>query len=331
MRKTLKYILMAMAAALALPSCLVHEFPEGNRDVDVAVNLDFKYPMTPFKTVTKAGPRYVVRYTLNAYEFSGVAYDRHPKYTATFYREDPSSMDNTLHINLPAGKYKLQVWADFVAADREDTFWVPSDFTHVSIAGTYLGSSDYRDAFAGEVDADVSDIRASGMSALVVMPMHRPLAKYRLVATDKQEFLTKLVKSLGYDDTKADETKAGYDFSRFTARVEYMQFFPSQHNMFSDRPVNSATGVSYTSNLVEQENEEIEIAFDYVLAEDETQVTLAVTLFDALSENLGTIRGITVPLKRGGITTVTGSFLTKGSVSGVSIDPSFDGEHNITF
>ena len=44
----------------------------------------------------------------------------------------------------------------------------------------------------------------------------------------------------------------------------------------------------------------------------------------ALSSTIGTIA-------RSGITTVTGSFLTKGSVSGVSIDPSFDGEHNITF
>lgn len=325
MIKTLKYILLAAGAALMLSSCLVHEFPEGIEEVDVAINLDFQDVLTPFKTVTKAHQKSAedncrIRYTLNAYEYFGAAYDKKPRYSAVYYKDDPSSPANTLHFILPSGKYKLLLWVDYIYDydDQGVSFWDPADLGKVTISNEYYGASDRRDAFRGELDIDISDFHATGMSSLHVMPMHRPLGKYVIVATDRQDFLTKNL------------TKAGYDFSSFTAVVDYQQFFPSAYSCFYDRATGSSTGISYSCYLDEKENGEVEMAFDYVLlAEQESDLVLNITLFDALGENLGTVRNVIVPMKRNGLTTVRGSFLTKGTVSGISIDPGFAGDHNV--
>ena len=334
MRKIYKYICLAAAAILSLPSCMVHEFPEGERNVDIAITLQFDKAMTDYKTVTKVDPSDLqglqVRYTLKAFEYSGDAYDKKAKYTATFYREDLSSMDNTLHFILPAGRYRIICWADY-SVPGSDTFWNPADFTAVTISDVYYGDSDWRDAFYGEVNVDVSDFRASAMSYLAVMPMNRPLAKYRLVATDKDDFVTRSL-GKGAEDTKGDDTKAGFDFTTFTSRVDYLNFFPSAFNTFNGRNVDSRTGLFFDGNLREIDNGEVEMAIDYVLAvETETKVTLNLTLFDAAGTDLGTVRSITIPIVRGGITTVEGKFLTTGSVSGIFVDPSFDeDDFNIT-
>lgn len=323
MIKTLRHILLAAGAALMLSSCLVHEFPEGIEEVDVAINLDFQDVITPYKTVSKALLKAAdencrVRYTLKAYEYAGDAFDKRARFTTVIFKEDASSPANTLHFVLPSGKYKILCWADYVYDDERTVFWEPADLGKVTLPEDYYGASDRRDAFRGELDIDITDFHATGMSSLHVMPMHRPLGKYVLVATDKQEFLTKNL------------TKAGYDFSTFTAVVDYQQFFPSAYSCFYDRATGSSTGISYDCTLVEKDNGEVEMAFDYVLlSEQESDIVLNITLFDAQGEDLGTVRNVKVPMKRNGLTTVRGSFLTKGTVSGISIDPGFAGDHNV--
>lgn len=306
-----------------LPSCLVHEFPEGVEEVDVAITLDFQDVISPYKTVTKAdADGWDVRYTLKAYEYSGDAYDKRARFSTVVYKEDASSPANTLHFILPAGKYKILLWTDYVSEDLRTTFWDPEDLGRVILPDEYVGNYDFRDAFRGELDIDITDFHANGMTSLHVMPMHRPLGKFRILAIDKQEFLTK-------NRSKVD-TKGGYDFSRFEATVDYQQFFPSAYSCFYDRAVDSRTGISFSCYLNELDNEEVEVASDYVLlSESESDIVLNVTLFDYLGEDLGTIRNIIVPMKRNGLTTVRGSFLTKGTVSGITVDPGFDGDHNV--
>lgn len=321
MKRLFYHILLVTAAVLLLPSCLVHEFPEGQIDVDVAVTMVFNDQMTPYKTVTKAD-FWQIRYTLKVFEYSGDAYDRRARYTAVFYKDIDGTLDNTVHLSLPAGKYQIMAWADYTDREGGNYFWNPEEVSDVILAEEYSGHTEYRDAFYGGQIVDYSAYTASGLTAQVEIPMTRPLARYEMIALDKDDFLDKLFKTQG--------TKVSYDIRDYFVQIDYQYFLPSEFNMRTGKNVNSRTGVSFRCPVLQRENGDVVMAYDFVLAtERETRIVANLTLFDPEGINLGTVRGIEVPVVRGGITTVQGKLLTAGTVSGIFIDPSFDGSFDI--
>ena len=105
---------------------------------------------------------------------------------------------------------------------------------------------------------------------------------------------------------------------------------PSTFNMRDNKPCDSSTGVSFTSDITLIDEHNARLGFDYVMVNGhESSVMVAVGLFDENGVRLSMTNPIEVPLKRSMLTTVKGSFLMQDTRGGVAIEPGFDGEYNI--
>ena len=91
---------------------------------------------------------------------------------------------------------------------------------------------------------------------------------------------------------------------------------PHAYSMYTDKPVDSSTGVMFESTLRKLSESEASMGFDYVFVNGKKS---AVT------------EPIEVPLKRSHHTTLTGMFLMSEASGGVTINPDFDGDHNLIF
>ena len=105
---------------------------------------------------------------------------------------------------------------------------------------------------------------------------------------------------------------------------------PHQFNMFTNRPSDSKTGVTYGSSIEALGEEEALLGFDYVFVNgNESSVQVALHVEDNEGNKVADIGTIDIPLVRGKITEVRGAFLTSRAGGGIGIDAGFDGEYNI--
>ena len=83
--------------------------------------------------------------------------------------------------------------------------------------------------------------------------MCRPLAKFRFVTTDVEEFKEYYLRSILQNAIPGkDELKDAIDMTKFRIVFLYDGFMPSTYNMHTDRPVGLVrTGVSFPSVLTD--------------------------------------------------------------------------------
>ncbi len=356
----MKFPLTALAVMFMLCSCDVHQFPEelsvpedpeGTRTV--AIELDFTIDL-PLHTVidyamdggtsSLLNPRssvgYEMRHTVKIFDSlsdqRGQFISRaEPIYTFTLYSEPNGGADNKhrIEIDIPDGEYTVMVWSDYVDRDNGLTFYNADDFSSIVFADTerYEGSSEWRDAFCGEVHFTVngSSDATTGMSGQnIIVPMERPLARLTVISTDVSLFLNNLAKSAADSQDKAS-TKST-DLSDFYARIIYTGYLPSKFNMFRNTPVSSSLGVYFASELLPIDDDNARIAFDYIMVNDtEAHVEAAIQILDRNDNIVGQSAVFSAPLKRSHNTEVRGRFLSSSAESGMGINPGFDGEYNI--
>ncbi|MBR1706838.1 MAG: FimB/Mfa2 family fimbrial subunit [Bacteroidales bacterium] len=324
-------LIPALLSLMALAvSCDVHELPEGTPHVDLTLDLVFDEAMPSYTTIglgTRAAgssSSYVARYTVKLYEDRDGRVDQtRPAYTYTFEREKVMDLSTSITFTFPAGDYQVLVWTDFVDRATGRSSYKTGDFREITLWGAYRGSTDFRDAFRGEVRLDGDDFRQNDMHARVTVEMLRPLAKFRVVATDRENLLAHLA-------AKSGVVPASFDVSRYRTRFRYPQFLPDTYDIFQDEAVDSRTGCWFDAPMRELEDGSLEIGFDYVFVNgEEGKVAVAFDLYDGDGVLLGSQAGIMVPLKRSHVTTVTGEFLTGGKEAGITIDPEFDGTFTV--
>ena len=105
---------------------------------------------------------------------------------------------------------------------------------------------------------------------------------------------------------------------------------PNTFNALTDKAIDSSTGVQFTSRLTPFSDTEASMGFDYVFVNsDESSVVVNLGVFNKEGKQLAMVTNVNVPLKRDQHTILRGKFLMADSDGGVSINPDFDGEHNI--
>lgn len=255
----------------------------------------------------------------------------------------------------------------------EDIFYKTSSFKAIELSENHYGNSDFKDAFLGTAEVELVRLGSKEEPVSAVLEMERPLAKFQFIATDLDELVTKVMKSKmtseefsrymeekrkAEDLSKApqkgsvtvaspaelpasspqyapwDPTKApGFNPSDYYIRFYYTQFMPFMFNMFTNKPIDSRTGVYFDSEFVPLNTSEALMGFDYVLVNGhESSVYVSVGLFDYESEEpLSMTNPINVPIVRSKLTTVRGDFLTIGTGGGIGINPDFEDEFNIYF
>ncbi|MDY5767403.1 MAG: DUF6562 domain-containing protein [Alloprevotella sp.] len=350
-------LLVCLAAVAGLfTSCDVHEVPEPPSATATCLRLSFSTLLTS-NDVNLLGGRAksdslravsdtlrTLRLSLRAYPLlpAGQAADV-PVFSRTYLREvSPDDYDCILPAELPVGNYRLAIWADFVSAEGLDCFYDTRDFREITLQAPHTGGADLRDAFRGVVECEVQARTYVAPPDTIDVAMERPLAKIEFLTTDLKEFISKeqeraeeLLKSNGATASSADaDTKDSYpqsvDLSLYNIRFYYAGFMPSVYSLFDDKPIDSATGVSFDSKIRPTDQGEASLGFDYVFVNGkESFVSVIVCVYDTEGHLMVTSPTLKVPTRRNFHTLVRGKFLTETASSGITIDADFDGEFNI--
>ena len=346
--KNLKTYTLALFAAL-FTTCDVHEWPEEvpltkeyftiylDFDTDMAEQ-DYFYDSRSAELISD----YEMRYTLKAFPYETTrntdgtrSISRAAMWEYTFNRAVAlNEYDCEVQLQIPKGEYTLMVWADFVKkGSRDHHFYNPSNFSEIILHGDHKANTDLRDAFRGILSANVVPPEPGRAPEEIVVNMERPLAKFSVVTTDLKEFFEREEEAAR---KRAEARGEEYDENRsinlsdYQVVFYYSGFMPSAYSMFTDKPIDSKTGVMFYSTLEQISEEEARMGFDFVMVNGKNaSVMVTMGLLDADGNPVSSSDEINVPLNRSVNTIVRGKFLMQEANGGIGIDPSFNGDHNI--
>ncbi|MBR4808832.1 MAG: hypothetical protein IK031_00955 [Bacteroidales bacterium] len=315
---------------LAAGGC-VHEVPEGGDDyASVALTLDLEIDrdVPEFQTVvyeTKAASASAARYLLRLFPYVGDKHLTATPFEFSFTAEELSG--RSFCVDVPPLNYHAEVWADQLTDGNP--YYNADDFGAISVGlEPYAGGSELRDAFCGEADIDLSVYKANQSAHSASIALRRPNARFTFVATDKDRFFKRVAEMRA---AKSGEGESGNILADdFRIRIIYPQFMPSVFNLHNGYNIDSATGVSFWTTMTELPDGNVNIGWDWVFAgDDKASVVVSLALYDKDESFISRIDEILIPLSPGKNTTVTGKLLSSGMGSGISIDPSFDGEFTV--
>ncbi len=345
-------MLVLLSCAFSMASCDVHEFPDFPERVAFHLRLNYETDMTEWKHFYDGenmieeglGETYDnrraygnIRYVVRAYPLADkqrISQDYTQEFV--FTKDIAEGYNHEVTLDLVPGDYNIMVWSDIVQHGGDTYFHDKSNFAEITLQGEHQGNNDYRDAFRGSDNITlIADIIERAPDTLNIA-MQRPLAKYEFVTTDLTEFINK-------EQTRADakskaQSRGGEDIGTkvniedYRVVFYYVGFMPNAYSMFTDKPVDSATGVLFESTLNSLSETEASVGFDYVFVNGtESAVTVQIGIYDNEGTQLSLTEPIKVPLKRSHHTIMRGMFLMSEASGGVSIDPEFDGDYNLVF
>lgn len=350
MRKIL-YLIICLPILL-LSACDVHEWPETPEFVKLHLRLNYETDMTEWEHLYDGtsvieqgyGETYdnhrdygKIRYIVRAYPISEKQRTMQD-YTQEFVftKDIAEGYNHEVTLDLIPGDYNIMVWSDIVQHGGDTYFHDKTNFAEITLQGEHQGNNDYRDAFRGSGNVTlIADIIERVPDTLDIA-MQRPLAKYEFITTDLTEFINK-------EQTRADaKSKAqSTDGEDVTTKVSiedykvvfyYVGFMPNAYSLFTDKPVDSATGVLFESTLNSLSETEASVGFDYVFVNGtESAVTVQIGIYDNEGTQLSLTEPIKVPLRRSHHTIMRGMFLMSETSGGISINPEFDGDYNLVF
>lgn len=340
--RSLSLLLVLFATLSLLTGCDVHEFPDVPENVTLRLKLHYdtdmpqwEYPITearsvvPSKSVqTEGGMRYIIRLYSRTRSSRSVA-----THEFVFTRNVADGYNAEFLLEVPSGDYTIMVWSDFTEkVDGDYRFYDAADFSQIMLQGEHEGNNDYRDAFRGSIDVSLAADISEKLPETVNIDMVRPLAKYEFVTTDVQAFIDKEVRAaMSRGESLPEEAPSrGIDLEKYRVMIYYVGFMPDTFNMFTDKPSDSSTGVSFPGRISMLDNGEASLGFDYVFVNGvESAVTVQVGIYDEDGNRLSMSNPVNVPLLRSKHTLLKGKFLMYNASGGVNIDVSYSGDHNI--
>lgn len=332
--KRLLYLIICMPL-MWLAGCNVHEWPDEAPLVPLYVDLvhetEWDTLNVPFSRAVAAGD-YNIRYSIRAFALDEMGnYSREATREFVFTRTLGEELDNRFFLELPAGSYRLTAWTDYTVADTLDTHYNTSGFHEITLQGQHEGNNDMRDGFRGAEDILLETGVMELIPDTIVLDMQRPMGKFEFVCTDLQDFIDKEVRELKQNSPTPDEIDASdIHLEDYRIVFYYAGFMPNTFNALTDKAIDSSTGVQFTSSLSPFSETEASLGFDYVFVNsDESSVIVNLGVFNKEGKQLAMLTNVNVPLKRDQHTVLRGKFLMANSDGGVSINPDFDGEHNI--
>ena len=315
----------------ALVSSCLYEEPELTADGELGVDptavnimtnltLETSFELVNVNRGTRAATTYLHRFVVAVYEGSQKVAGQ------IIYQEiqdGETTVSIPLNMKLHARKYQLAVWADYVEKSEGETyqtFYDATDMGFIQRAAPYKGNVKYYDAFYGNIPLDLSAYRDQwNVTVPVDIKMTRPMASYNLIATDVAKFLKKV----------ADKEITG---KKFTMTVKYNYYLPTGFDALTGRLKNSLQYIEYNktvdlATLQKEENkEEFNIGFDFLLINNESASSIPVTI-EITNESKTVVaryQNLKVPYERNKETTIRGYFLTASP--GISFDPDFNND-----
>lgn len=356
MRRLSNILLVLLVMILSSCDLTIHEYPDVVvRPVTTPIRLDLEFDveMPEYQTIEHKSSRggsveelFDIRYVVNVYHAS-----RHRQVSGEqvgqyiFTKEELDTWNYSVELELEKGFYDFIVWADFVnKGSASDKYYTTYDFSYIASLGNYSGSNDYRDAFIGYTEADLT---LPDAPSTYTVDMSRPLSKYRFVSNDLDTFISRMLalklkqleeanrgkeddenRGSGDDDTKGD-TKVEIDLADYYVVFSYPDYVNTSYNALLNVPGAPSHKISFRSSINKISETEAEIGFDYIFVGADTKVSVSLEIFENSGEKVGGVEKFFVPLSRSKLTTVIGGFLTSQESGGVGIDPGFDDDFTI--
>ena len=351
--KNILYLIVCISL-LGLNACDVHEWPETPEFVKLHLCLHHETDFTEWKhlyndeKVTEHGLgetydnhqshgkiRYIVR-TYPVSEKQRASQDYTQEFV--FTKDMAEGYDHEVTLDVLPGNYNVMVWSDLVKASGNTHFYNADNFAEIALQGDHQGNTDYRDAFRGANQISlVADIMER-LSDTLDVTMQRPLAKFEFVTNDVVEFLNKESTRTASKATEnntaltSDNPARSVNLEDYKVVFYYVGFMPHTYSMYTDKPVDSSTGVMFESTLKKLSESEASMGFDYVFVNGKkSAVTVQIGIYNNEDTQISMSNPIEVPLKRSHHTLLTGKFLTSAASGGVTINPDFEGDHNLIF
>ena len=365
MKPSLKLIQAMMVGLFAMTTwacdSTIHEYPDEwqiSQDFTLRFILDLHNDLPPYAEITAprafrsmANPQqkcmpHRVRFTVNIYRADAEGhFGRKAEQQLTFFAPPNEVQQQEIHLQLLPGTYRFMTWVDYVLEGSDKAvYYDASNFQEVKMLRNaddhYQGNTPWKDAFTGQADQIVHPMQ----NAEVTVKMERPLAKFRFVTTDLDEFIEQALeyeRSQAANGCKTGNTKndtndnltnnsRSIDLSRYHVMIIYPMFAPFSYNMFTNKPADSWASQRFEGQIEQLSSTEAELGFDFTFVNhEEAKATVALAIYDADWNLLSATDPITLPLLRSHLTTVRGKFLTSKATGAVGINPSFDGEYNI--
>ncbi len=331
-------ILYAIFAAAALTACnVVLEYPDPdvepvdptlvNLDVSIEVSissyLEFQLYATDSETKSESENNYYLRTIIELYDQDDMTL---PMITETLYTPYSEIEDFNIVFaeDLKAKEYTLAVWCDIVeqSGSSDFFFYTGSTLSQIKYIDPYQGNTELKSAFSDVVEIDLTPYQDRWYGTYeCVVELERPQAMFEIISTDLEKFLDEQGNSLD-DDT---------DFNNYTVKVSYDGYMPYGYNALTEKPNEAQQGISYMTNLEILSATEARLAFDQVFVNHtESGVNVSLVVYDENGEIVAEVGSQAITINRNMNTVVMGEFLTSDYVPGIGIDPSFDGEYNVT-
>ncbi len=235
---------------------------------------------------------------------------------------------DTLQFHVPPGTYRALSWADYVPT-RNQTDWhfeTPSldairiKTDHKPLVNHHTSSGAGSCNFSVDLDNQgnsqprlLDGTRAETVNSSVVpLYLERPSGRFKLWATDLQDFL-----------------KSGHRIEDLRIQIIYKQYVSAGYNVDTQTPnLFVQTNTMETTPTTLPGDGTVLLAYDYVLTSSDRENNVLVDIFIYEGENeLNHYQDVTIPLQRNRETVVKGPFLTKQIGSGdIGIDDDFDDE-----
>lgn len=349
-KETYRLRIRQMLAAALLPllfaGCLYEQVEltdEGEwgidpTDVTLNANLSFNLPMPAFeeggetlqRPYTEGKPAYRHRFVVEAY-VEHVLAARQVTYAEIEEGQKQASL--SVSMKLHARDYEIAVWSDYVQVPDEEKgvngtdeyFWNTTASHLLTVYGgnTYRSCDDYKDAFCGSVQVDLTGYRNEwNAKESIDLQLERPVARVAFVANDVDAFLRKL-----QEDKVTD--------SNFTIRLRYTDYLNMGYNVPERLPRHGLMYISTDRKLAKKTfvaGQPLTLIWDYVLAADGENTVIPVTLevLNAAKSQVLASTSLNLYCKAGRHTTLTYGFLTSTGDGGITFNPDFDGKEDIT-
>ncbi len=332
--------ILATLMILLASSCSIHEWPQENLPAELTLDITFATDLPPYmdvyygtKTDVSPSEEYDFRYIVKFYpQLPDGSYDRNEAtdYTLVLTKDDVTDLNYSTNVYLPEGNWQIRCWADYVRqGSKEDLYYITKDFSAITLPEEHTANTDFKDAFLGSTEVSLHRVGSGLVPVGATLEMERPLAKFRFIATDLVRFVEKVIKNRSADYSSQD--RSSFNPDDYYVEFSYTSYMPFMFNMFTNKPIDSRTGVKFRSDFTPLSSDEVLMGFDYVLVNGvESSVFVQVALYDInTGETLTIIPSITVPLVRSKVTTVRGAFLNLGTGSEINLHTEFDDEFNL--
>ena len=325
--KNILYLLISVASFSLFSGC-IHEYPDGegtdptlvNVEVDLAINLEWEDYRNRSKATAGSADNNTRRFIVEVQREGKTVYRQ--TVVPEDFTEGKTGFLLPETLSLHALEYTVAVWTDYTEAESEDgLYYNAANLGNVTINKPYTGNTDYRDCHYATATLDLRPYRNQWNARVKLeADIVRPLAKYRIIATDVADFL-KTARSKFPGQTE------------FNIRFSYGFYFPLAFNVWEGKPADSQLGITFTDilSLPDDGTEELLLGSDYIFVNGTgSYIPLSIDIATGSGELVGRLASLNVPYQRGHVTTIRGRFLTAISGSGgIGIDPGFDGDINI--